>query len=208
MESLDSIGQYATVVIDPPWPIQFGNGKDTLREVFDKNQLNPVGQRGKAPGYAKLPYDSMELIDIAALPLASVLLPDSLLFVWATMKHLPDVFPMLEGWGVRYHYVMTWHKPWGPKPLTRPMYNSEFIVVAGRGSPDYLDHKAFFTAYSWPNLRKHSQKPEEFYDLLRRVTSGPRLDIFGRRRIAGFDSWGLEAPDGPAEPDHFRHVLV
>ena len=34
-----------------------------------------------------------------------------------------------------------------------------------------------------------------FYDLLRRATPGPRLDVFGRRRIAGFDSWGNEATD-------------
>ena len=38
-------------------------------------------------------------------------------------------------------------------------------------------------------------------------TPGPRLDIFGRRRIAGFKSWGNEASsEGEPPPDHYQQV--
>ena len=38
----------------------------------------------------------------------------------------------------------------------------------------------------------HSSKPEEFYELVREMSPEPRIDIFARRNINGFDSWGDE----------------
>ena len=79
--------------------------------------------------------------------------------------------------------------------------------MSAKGNPRFDSIKAFNVANNWPR-GAHSEKPEGFYDLLRRVTQAPRLDVFGRRRIAGFQSWGLEAPEGPALPDHYQTVFA
>ena len=88
-----------------------------------------------------------------------------------------------------------------------PEFNAEFIVVGSQGAPKFKETTAFRVANFW-KWTGHSVKPEGFYDLLRRVTPGPRLDIFGRRRIAGFYSWGNEAPEGEPAPDHYQMVMA
>ena len=187
MKSLEEMGQYATVVIDPPWP------------------LAPFGPQ-KATDFG-LDYPTLTLADIAALPVGAVCAPDSRLFLWTVNKFLPMVFDLLCGWDIQYTLTMAWVKAGGVKSPVSPMFNAEWIVVGKRGSPKWTDTKAFKTANSWPR-GDHSVKPEGFYDLLRRVTPGPRLDVFGRRRIAGFDSWGDQAPEGSAPPDHYQEVLL
>ena len=67
----------------------------------------------------------------------------------------------------------------------------EFLLLGVRGGLGFNDH----AQRSWLEVsrRQHSEKPEEFYDVVRRVTDGDRIDIFNRRQIDGFDVWGNES---------------
>ena len=129
------------------------------------------------------------------------------MFLWTINRFVREAFEVLDAWRLRFMCMMAWHKPHGPKPIGYPIYNMEPILVAKRGSPSFLDTANFRTANVWEALRNfhaalgawgqqivNCTKPDGFYELLNRVTPSPRLDIFARRRIDGFDVVGNEAP--------------
>jgi hypothetical protein len=90
----------------------------------------------------------------------------------------------------------------GYQPPDLPQFVTEFCLYAHKGSaPFFLTTKGLNTLLDFPAVGAHSTKPEGFYAELCRVTGGRRVDLYGRRKIAGFESWGLEAPpNDEAEP--------
>ena len=113
------------------------------------------------------------------------------------MDHQPvpagDALECVAHWGLRYRSLFVWDKGAGVQMPGLPCSSAEFAVCASLGKPQFLQTKAFRTCNRWPRQR-NSEKPEGFYELLRRVTPAPRIDVFSRRVIAGFDRWGDEAP--------------
>ena len=193
MKPLEEMGKFATVVVDPPWDMP----------PFGFNPDAPTGMTSDNP----IPYAMMDLSALGDLPIEAVLADDAWAFCWTVNRFLPHTFHLLSRWGLTYSFTMTWVKNGGLQTPVSAQFNAEWIIVGRKGKPQWQETKAFKSANYWPR-REHSEKPEGFYDLLRRVTPGPRLDIFGRRRIAGFESWGNEAPEGPALPDHYQQVLL
>ena len=185
---LSGMGSHATVVVDPPWPL-------------------PAIGWSRHKYKRKLDYPTMSLDELKALPVADVLADDAFVYLWVVNKFFHEAFDIMAAWQVEYWFVLTWVKSGGTQFPGSPCFNSEWCLVGRKGKPQFLDTRAFPVASTWPR-RKHSEKPEEFYDLLRRVSPQPRLDIFGRREIAGFASWGNEISVRVPPPDHWQLPLV
>lgn len=169
-------GPFGTVVIDPPWDM----------EKIDRD----VRPNQDAFDYKTMSEDELEKHWVAEI--ADKLETDCHLFMWTTQKFLPMALRLTESYGFRYVLTMVWHKNGGFQPIGLPQYNCEFVVYARKGSPIFIDTKDFNCCFSAPR-REHSRKPDEFYDVIKRVTGGSRIDVFARGPHDGFASYGNEA---------------
>ena len=86
---------------------------------------------------------------------------------------------------------VVWHKSGGFQPMDLPQFNCEFILYARLGSPVFVDSKNFTCCFHGER-REHSRKPDAFYDMIRRVTGGSRIDVFSREKRDGFAQYGNE----------------
>lgn len=177
-------GQYRVVVADPPWDIEFDGGR-----------LGTRLQEAQAP-----PYPTMTVDEIKALPVEGMLADDAWVFLWTIQQQVRESFEILDGWGAPFRFMMVWVKAdgentYGMQAAGMPRANHEVVLVGKRGSAKFVDTKEFPMAFTAAHPGGHSSKPDRFYDTLRRVTIGPRVDMFSRRAIDGFDGWGNQADD-------------
>jgi len=170
-EVIAPTGLFDVIVIDPPWPMQ----------KID---------RDVRPNQVEFDYPTMTEDELSSLEIPAD--EDCHVWLWTTHKFMPMAFRLLNSWGMKYVCTFVWHKPGGFQPIGLPQYNCEFALYARKGTPQFIDTKALPTCFNAPR-GAHSEKPEEFYEMVRRVTGGRKLDMFNRRLIEGFAGWGKEA---------------
>jgi len=166
-----STGFYDVIVIDPPW------------------QMEKI-ERDVAPNQVGFDYPTMTIEEIKNMDLPAE--KNCHVFMWITQKHHRHGFDIFDAWGVNFICEFVWHKNGGFQPFGLPQFNHEYVMYGRIGTPTFIDFKNFFTCFN-ANRTGHSAKPEEFYETIRRVTAGKRIDIFNRRKIEGYDTWGNQA---------------
>ena len=158
--------KYRTILSDPPWDI---NQKGTFGAIRH--------------------YDLMSLERIKTMPVEGLCEENAHCWLWVTNGTLRHGFEVLEAWGFTPRSVFTWVKP----RYTLGVYlrnATEHILLGTRGrAPVKFRSQATWGFYP---LQDHSHKPEEVYDLIERVSEGPYLELFARRKRHGWDSWGNE----------------
>ena len=171
--------QFRTILADPPWDIQ------------QKGQLG-----------ASSHYKLMTLDKIKKMPVSDLAAADAHCWLWVTNATLRAGYDMLESWGFTPRSPLTWIKP--RIGLGQYLRNAtEHLILGTRGNAP-VKFRAQAT-WMFAPLQEHSHKPEEQYAVIERISDGPYLELFARRRppsSADWSVWGDEIDADIAIPGY------
>lgn len=173
--------KYTVIYADPPWSY---------------NDKCHAGKRG-----AEYKYPCMDYAELGKLPVKDIAADNAVLFCWATypilFKHLAAFELLINFWGFNPVTVgFTWVKTtkhgkefMGMGNWTRA--NPEPCIICTRGKPKRIDAsvRQIITA----PVGQHSAKPPEVRDrIVQLMGNVPRIELFAREKVAGWDAWGNE----------------
>jgi len=165
-------GRYKIVYADPPWMYN------------DKQDIESLGG-------AKKHYPSMIIEQLCEMPLPEIE-ANAVLFLWTTSPLLEESFEVINAWGFKYKTSFIWDK------IKHNMghYNSvrhELLLVCTKGSCTPENLKLFDSVQSIEKTDKHSEKPEQFREIIDTLyPSGKRIELFARAKVKGWEVYGNE----------------
>ena len=155
-------GGFATILVDPPWPLQGG----------EKH------------------YRTMSLARIKALPVGALAARNAHLWLWTTNALLPTAYEVAEAWGFTVRSPLTWVKfrlGLGGRYQLRNATEQLLFCTRGKAPLGSRSQPTWFNA----PVQEHSRKPAEQFAIIERVSPGPYLELFARRRPESNQPWAV-----------------
>jgi N6-adenosine-specific RNA methylase IME4 len=171
--------RFRTILADPPWDI------------------NQKGSWG-----AERHYSLMTLERIKRMPIADLAEDNAHLWLWVTNATLRQGYDVAEAWGFTVRSPLTWIKfRLGLGPYLRNTTEHLLFATRGKAPVKFRSQPTWFNA----PVQDHSHKPEEQYALIERISDGPYLELFARRRppsTADWSVWGNEIDSDVSLPGY------
>lgn len=171
--------KYDIIYADPPW--QYRN-------------------MGNIQATANSHYDTMTQKEINNLPVSKLAKDNSILFLWATFPKIQEALDTIKAWGFEYKTAgFVWIKKnkngsnfFGVGWYTKS--NAEVCLIATKGKAPKQSNKV---SQIVETIREeHSKKPQQVRDKIVEFCGDlPRIELFARQSVAGWDCWGNEAPE-------------
>jgi N6-adenosine-specific RNA methylase IME4 len=148
----------------------------------------------------------MTLEDIYELPVATIAADRSHLYLWVPNALLHEGLETMRRWGFTYKSNIVWYKirkDGGPDRRGVGFYFrnvTELVLFGVRGTAN----RTLQPGRTMPNLirtrkRRHSQKPDEMWQIIEQCSPGPRLELFARHFRFGWHQWGDQVENAPLE---------
>ena len=147
---------FGTILADPPWPIS-----------------------GARVG------GEMTVAEIAALPVAKIAADVAQLHLWTTDQFLEDAIRIMKAWGFERVSSLIWAKP---STRTGNYWSEahEYLLLGVRGGAEFANPSARVRSVVKMTPEPTECRPAVFRDLIERVGSGARLDLFGSDPLEGW----------------------
>lgn len=176
-------GGYSTLVADFPWPFD------------DRGSRATPGVGTKVPGYQFITED-----EIRRFPIGELAAPRAHLYLWTTDSHLELALECIGLWGFQLKCQIIWAKTtndgskirFGLGHYLRKAHEPCLFAVRGKLKVAAKNVPSVFLHPMTP----HSQKPETLQDIAEKLSPGPRLELFARRRRPGWQCWGDQLESG------------
>ena len=153
------------IVVDPPWPI--------------------LG--------STLPYEAVEMGKLRDLPIPELAAERCHVHLWTLPNSCHrSAYELVEHWGFRVVSEFVWCKPQAGRGNYWRMAH-EILLTAPRSEDDRFDDRSFRSWIEAPRGR-HSEKPDVVREMLECASPGPRLELFARKHVPGWFTWGTKSP--------------
>lgn len=183
------VKKYNIIYADPPW------------QYKDK--------RGNDPRYGAMDYPTMTVDEIKALSVRDIADVNCMLFLWVTFPLLIEGLEVMSAWGFRYRtQAFSWIKTNKRQNLQQTCFlptepdlffgigyytksNCELCLLGVKGKP-FKQNDTVSSVIIAP-ITRHSEKPAEARDRIVQLCGDfPRIELFARQRVCGWDAWGNE----------------
>ena len=161
------------IIADPPWPEHGG------------------GRRGADQHYRLLSCAEISAFGDYVRQLAG---DDAFLFLWVTANYLPDGLEVMRAWGFVYRTNIVWVKDKiGLGYYVRHQHELCLIGVRGRPARSRGQQRTGISSVIDARRLGHSVKPDSLHTLASDFGER-RIELFARRRRAGWECYGDELP--------------
>ena len=172
--------RFGAILVDPPW--RFANRTGKI-----------------APEHRRLArYPTMSVAELKQLPVVDLAREQSHLYLWCPNALLAEGLSVMQAWGFTYKTNLIWYKvrkDGGPDGRGVGFYFrnvTEMVLFGIRGRLRTLSPGRRQTNIIVHRKREHSRKPPTLHQIVTQCSPEPRLELFSRDRVAGWEHWGNE----------------
>jgi len=140
---------------------------------------------------AKQQYPTMSIEKLKELQIPKLTTKEGVIFMWCTNALLQEGLELLKTWKFNYKTNIAWVKNKAPSIGWFLRTKHELLLIGTKGAGLHPEVKHDSIVYA--DVRKHSQKPDIFYEMIEQSYPNQKyIELFARNKRNNWESWGNE----------------